>query len=562
MKSNKSKKVDPNAVDLEALASAEANLDDEDMPDCEDDDDDDDEDEEGDDIDLPSRDTETCSHRIGFGDGDEGDDEDEESDKSASGAMDNMSFAAVLREAKFPFNYDSMSDTFSMNYEAGLVTSLKSKEMESAFAAFGTKPGNGPDFYPTDDELSAINSLAGRKMPKESYKVYYTYSADTDYIESHGVYIAKKGLESSAILSYDKPVTSDHNMLESAFVFGKIFDSKVMRAGKTYRLIQKMYVPNTERNAGVIEGFEYGTNNKLSMGIGYSRLNFICNSCKKPMFANPKGGFDWCGHIPGMVNEDGTVCTATITDVNQFRELSRVLAPAIKKAKVGSYSAAYAQAKLAASFSLSNALSAAIEVANDAGNSFNESVAKISSTLEGDEAMSGKAKNEPVTQVTAPETATPPAATSTPETETSSASETISKIVEDFGTGLSSIKESFELVLNAQNATAAQIETSLSEQVKLLGQLVEQKNSLQEEMAARDAQHQKQVAETRELLLSVVEAHKALAIQCGYAAKLSVEEMTRNAAAAKSMPNRIETEKKLNAKDGGEFYKGTASQFV
>lgn len=513
--------------------------------------------------------------------GDDPEDYDEEEDLKGEGDPDKddapvegliidnaKDFETTLSKAGFPHQYDSTSDMFTVHFGARIVGGAKLPELGVSKSAFGTKAGNAPDFHPTDEELGKINQLTNKPYTKEALKVYYTYSSD-GAVDSHFEQFGLRAHESMAKMSYDQPVLKDHDYSRSDGVFGKIFDAKVVRSKDgSRRLVQKIYILNSVENKEVIDGIESGVNNKLSIGVRLRRKDYKCNVCKKPMFSN-KETFGFCGHMPGMELEDGTICTATIEDIVRFLELSRVTVPAVSNAGIKSYDAMAAAVKLNKSFEVSKALQSALDMSKLAAKGDTEDVAKISivhQINDEEKDMSGNANAEQESAKTEQKTNEQPAEQTQVAPVSSevskSASEAIEQLVGNFNEGLKTITASFEMILTMQNAQAAQTETALTELVKLTTKLVEQKEGEDESLKQRDELHTKQIGETRELLLVVVQAHKDLAQKCGFVVQKSNEEIARMVAASKAMPgNRAEIEAKAKQDGGGDFYLGVGERF-
>lgn len=438
-------------------------------------------------------------------------------------------FKDAITKSGFPHAYDEVTDTFMVHYGmkvSGAMKSAVGDDLEIVKAAFGTRAGNAPDFHPTDEEKQKIDSMTGKEYPREMLKVYYTYSADSQ-LDRHFEVFGAKALDNMALMSIDQPVMKDHNYQNSDGVFGKIFDAKVIR-GKDggRRLIQKIYVLNTPENKSVIDGIESGINNKLSVGVRMIRKEYLCNICNKPMFVDKSGtGFGFCGHLPGMELGDGRVASATIGDIQDMMELSRVTVPAQRNAGIKGYDAALAVSKLTKSFEVSKSLAAAL-------NNHMPDIAKISEDNQGESLVS---------------------------VGENSATDAIAKIVAGFETSMKSVSSSFELVLKTQNELSSQIESSLSDLVKLTAQTVENTKSQGEDLKARELLLQKQVAETREFLVIIANAHKDLAAKCGIVIEKSNEDIARYVASARAYHGQDEATNKKSGDDG--FYTGVADRF-
>lgn len=312
------------------------------------------------------------------GDPEESDDEEDDCDKAAEeddlakksiaiitkSIRDNSGdgFSTIIKECGFPHAYHAASDTFELHYGAQFRSPHDQNSAELlglTKAAFGSKVGNGPNFLPTDEEMEKILSLAGSVYPKEAFKVYYATAADQN-VDRHFEHFHTKALESMAVLSYDQPFMMDHNHYRSEGVVGKIFDAKVTSSkGQGKRLVLKTYMLNKPLFEPIMDGIESGINNKVSVGVRLRRKDYTCDVCKKPMFVNKNGGYDFCGHLPGMDLDSGPV-TATIQDIIDFLEFSRVTAPAQREVGFKNYNAELAHKRLIKSFQLSDSLAGAL----------------------------------------------------------------------------------------------------------------------------------------------------------------------------------------------------------
>lgn len=172
------------------------------------------------------------------------------------------------------------------------------------------------DYAPTDEELIKINELSNIDLSKEQVYVFTLRSAGQDVDRSFDQFTAK-ALKDMAEMSKDKPFLRDHNW-DTGSVIGKIFDASV----KDKQLVQKVYVPITEKNADMIEGIMSGIYNKVSVGFGMEPMEYICSSCNKSLYSRD------CAHYPGNKDAAGTMVIGQIKGVSDYFEISNVAVPA------------------------------------------------------------------------------------------------------------------------------------------------------------------------------------------------------------------------------------------
>lgn len=388
------------------------------------------------------------------------------------------SLIELVESSGFSHSYSEASDSFTIHYKAGLLPTTFGKSASISKAA-GDIGSNAPDFQPTKDEMEKILSFANRKNYRpEDFKVYQTISAGSA-VDRHFEHFGTKALKSMARMSPGSPVMKDHNYYNSDGVIGKIFDAQIKKIDGQTVLVHKIYVFNSPENKSVIDGFENGTNDKLSVGVSVRRKDYICDQCDRPVFksyAESKNWDDmWCGHYAGMELDDGSIATATIADVSDYRELSRVTVPAQPIAQVKAATAAGFEKAMRAEFNNKTRLAAV--------------------KAEGEDAMDEK------------------------------------KIIELF----KGLEEKLDSKLDLQNRI-------LKEQNDLLKQELSEKAKTDSKAVSlqrtKEALFEKQIAENKEFINVLAEAHKHLVSQI-------------------RTPKSVE----VDAKDGNVFFKNFADGF-
>ena len=172
------------------------------------------------------------------------------------------------------------------------------------------------DYSPTDEELTKINELSNIDLSKEQVYVFTLRSAGQDIDRSFDQFTAK-ALKDMAEMSKDKPFLRDHNW-DTSSVIGKIFDATVQNK----QLVQKVYVPITEKNSDMIEGIMSGIYNKVSVGFGMEPMEYVCSSCNKSLYSRD------CAHYPGNKDASGSMVIGQIKGVSDYFEISNVAVPA------------------------------------------------------------------------------------------------------------------------------------------------------------------------------------------------------------------------------------------
>lgn len=464
---------------------------------------------------------------------------------------DASSIGSLLKQAGFPHKFDADTDTFTIHYGCTVVgaeympsdAGLRVKDI------FGQKAGNAPEFRPTEDELKIINggSYANKPYQAHDLKVFYTYAADTK-VDRHFEHFDKAALKDMADMAPGSPMLMDHNYYNSDGVFGKIFDAKVVQGKSASRLVTKFYMMDKPKFADIIDGFESGINNKLSVGIRMDRKNYICDICKEPMVQKTGDGmydYKWCGHMPGMEGKDGSPVTMTIKRVKDFLEKSRVTVPAQPAAAVKNVSMTEAAAKMAESIGVSKALQNVIQSALiETENQENSERPKISPDDQSGESTVDETQKEQGQQ---------------------DAAELISKLVGTFESTMQNMlkatAESLGLVLQAQNESAKQIEAGLATLISLQEKALEQKSVDDEKLAKWKEVVELSAENNRKTLEVALLAHKDIAAKCGIMVGRSVQEVGKQVSASVLMTqtrNEAEASKKVGT---DEYYKDLAAQF-
>jgi hypothetical protein len=372
--------------------------------------------------------------------------------------------------------------------------------------------------------------------------------------------MGKKALQKMVDQAYDTPMLMDHNYYSSNGVFGKIFEGKVFRSSDgTQRVVHKFFMMNSPENKSIIEGFESGINNKLSVGVRMRRKDYLCDICDKPMFMMDENQrYQWCGHMVGMELKDGRTVTATISDLIELLELSRVTVPAYKAAAVKSLEIDKAK-------SLGIAEPDHVKTASVEGSAVGDRIlatAKISQEVsKGDSAVDLDKTGENSGQLA--DSAVADNSSKSAEGTTQDASDIV-KVYTDAVALLTQVQSKCIEAMSEQKAISSKIEEGLAKLISLSEKQgekqAEEKKSLAEEMSKKEAHFEKQLAESRELLLFQVKALTKFAEDCGMVVQKSTIEIARDVNNSLSMKQTA-----ANAEQGkaGEdnFYETATSKF-
>lgn len=323
----------------------------------EDEDDDDEEDDEADDTETgdeegpEDEDEEDADDE----DSDEDDDAEEESKETTKETKEekseNATYSAnsistgkrvntVLLENKLHLPYDEGLDAFHMRFDcrigsaSAVIDSVDDTEIKQLWQeTVIAKAKMPPDKMPPDDddedmwapnaeELQKIRAMAGVPVKKESVKRYFAFVADRGPF-LNGDHMSGKAHEQMAAMDKGSPWIKNHNLWNVESVVGRIFDSGVMRGSKGIRNWQKYYALNAPELQYFLQQIENGINANLSVHFMVMRADYICDTCKKPMFSR-----DWrddCGHMPGQQLPDGSQNTQTVENMSRYFETSSVV---------------------------------------------------------------------------------------------------------------------------------------------------------------------------------------------------------------------------------------------
>jgi regulator of replication initiation timing len=203
---------------------------------------------------------------------------------------------------------ESVRKFMSASFSASVADEVQTK---------GSRNKKSPkDYAPTEEELSLINELSNVDLSKEDVFVFTLRSAGQDIDRSFDQFTSK-ALKDMADMSKDKPFLKDHSW-DTESVIGKIFDAKVGEK----QLIQKVYVPITEKNKDMINGIMTGIYNKVSVGFAMEPMQYACSSCNKSLYSRD------CSHYPGEKDAGGNLVVGVIKGVSDYFEISNVAVPA------------------------------------------------------------------------------------------------------------------------------------------------------------------------------------------------------------------------------------------
>ena len=232
----------------------------------------------------------------------------EEDSEDESKDFDSEAVLAVAKAKGLPEPDGSFIRKFM-----GVSVSSKSIEADTTKGMKGKR--SAEDYLPSDEELSKINSLSNIDFKKDGVMVFTLVSADQNIDRSYDQF-SNKALKDMAEMSPDKPYLRDHSW-KTESVVGKIFDAAVSKG----RLIQKVYVPITSKNADVIQGMLHGTLNKVSVGFAMAPMDYVCSSCSKSLYSME------CSHYPGAKDKEGKEVIGLIKGVKDYFEISNVAVP-------------------------------------------------------------------------------------------------------------------------------------------------------------------------------------------------------------------------------------------
>lgn len=245
------------------------------------------------------------------------DDDEEESEKAVGLPGDDL--VAFIKSHKMPLQYDVESDTFTFKRSSNLrslaavMAEVDGEELDTAKSA--------SSFVPTDEDMALVNKYTGRPHEAHEIKVYAIKATDT-YPDSSSERVSRKGMVEAQDACKGCAFMEDHATHSVAKAVGTIYDAQVKadRQGGHY-LLQKVYVLNSPENQQMIRNIEAGIGSKVSIHMRSKRSDYLCDTCKAPMFSD-KG---FCGHYVGYPDPStGVVHTASINGCARYLETSRV----------------------------------------------------------------------------------------------------------------------------------------------------------------------------------------------------------------------------------------------
>lgn len=172
-------------------------------------------------------------------------------------------------------------------------------------------------------DLAKINRFALKDLTADEIFVFKAVAGDNHTDDRNFEPFSLRSIEDMAKVYPGKPLMFDHSRRGSQnAVVGKVFDAYTEEAGEinangeiVKRLILKMYVLRTDKNADLIKEIEAGIRSAVSTSTQPEKL--ICSICGVD---NTK---DYCHHWPG-VTYNGKTCLMTIDGVKDAFELSFV----------------------------------------------------------------------------------------------------------------------------------------------------------------------------------------------------------------------------------------------
>lgn len=179
------------------------------------------------------------------------------------------------------------------------------------------------DYQPTEDELLLINKYALVDLNPEDVVVFNVQAADKQ-IDRQYEQFTDEALRDMAELSKGKAFLTDHEW-ETEHQIGLIFDAAAIDG----KLMQKVYVLNTEENKVLIKNILGGVFNKVSVGFSIDLADAICMSCRNKSIYSQD-----CPHMPGGMDEEGNKTYISIKNVIDYFEVSIVPVPAQRDAGI------------------------------------------------------------------------------------------------------------------------------------------------------------------------------------------------------------------------------------
>lgn len=235
-----------------------------------------------------------------------------------------------LLERKFHAAYDEISDAFLLRFDCNLgspaaLAADLDEEMAQQWAS-KTKSAevmDGDDRWRPDvEECAMISAMAGVPIKRNDVRRYFAFVADKGPF-TNGDKLHTRAHEQIAEMDKGNPWIKNHDEWSVDAVVGRIFDSGVMRGSKGTRNWQKYYGVDIPEFQAFYSQIEHGINTNLSISFMTMRHDYICDTCKKPMFS--RNWQECCGHWPGQRLDNGTTNTQTVMNIFRYRETSSVV---------------------------------------------------------------------------------------------------------------------------------------------------------------------------------------------------------------------------------------------
>lgn len=185
----------------------------------------------------------------------------------------------------------------------------------------------------TDADLAKINKYALSPLKAEDVFTFKAEIGDNETDDRNFEPFNLSALKDLARLYPGKTLIKDHRRVSDNQV-ARIYDtelvteSRLTKAGEPYsKVIAKIYMVRTEKNADLIKEIQAGIKKEVSTGVRPKRL--ICNICGSDNMKT------YCPHWPGHdYDKEGakTTCLMTIDGAKEAYELSFVAVPAQPRA--------------------------------------------------------------------------------------------------------------------------------------------------------------------------------------------------------------------------------------
>lgn len=181
----------------------------------------------------------------------------------------------------------------------------------------------------TDEDLKKINKFALSPLKAEDVFVFKAEIGDNETDDRNFEPFNLTALKDLAKTYPGRTLIKDHRRTADNQV-GRIYDAELVTsdkttgAGETFaKVVAKIYMVRTEKNADLIKEIQAGIKKEVSTGVRPKRL--ICNICGSDNMKT------YCPHWPGREYEKETgktTCLMTIDGVKDAYELSLVAVPA------------------------------------------------------------------------------------------------------------------------------------------------------------------------------------------------------------------------------------------